>query len=131
MKMHAIRLKYGDDLRRSIESYVKSKGIKAAAIVSCAGCVYKVCIRKADGSSIFENEEHYEIVSLQGTIATNGSHIHISLSDNNLKTIGGHLKYGTLVNTTAEIVMIEIDNYHFERVFDYQTGYEELEITEI
>lgn len=33
----------------------------------------------------------YEIVSLVGTIAVNGPHIHISLSDGTGTTIGGHL----------------------------------------
>jgi uncharacterized protein len=33
----------------------------------------------------------FEIVSLVGTIAINGPHIHIALSDGNGTTLGGHL----------------------------------------
>ena len=55
----------------------------------------------------------------------------ISLSDENLATIGGHLKDNCLVNVTAEIVLGEFEDYEFGREFDENTGYKELTIKEI
>ncbi len=59
-----------------------------------------------------------------------GCHIHISASDVDLKTIGGHLKDNCLIDTTAEIVLAEFDEYVFSREFDENTGYKELTIKE-
>ena len=55
-------------------------------------------------------DKDYEIVSATGTLSMDGCHIHVSLSDVNLQTIGGHLKDNCLVNVTAEIVTIEFTN---------------------
>lgn len=128
MKIHALRLTYGMDLRKSIEDYQKKHHIQAGCIVTCVGCVYEVGLRVADGVTIIHQEGHYEIVSLTGTLSPQGVHLHLSLSDEKMNTIGGHLTYGTLVNTTAEIVLMEIDEYEFSREFDESTGYDELTI---
>ena len=74
--------------------------------------------------------EDYEIVSATGTLSMDGCHIHVSLSDVNMQTIGGHLKDNCLVNVTAEIVLAEFDEYEFFREFDESTGYKELVIKE-
>ena len=41
-----------------------------------------------------------------------------TISDIDGNVIGGHLSEGCLINTTAEIVIIEIDNYKLTREFD-------------
>ncbi len=56
--------------------------------------------------------------------------MHISLADKNGAVIGGHLKEGCLVGSTAEICIEELDNYILTREFDETTGYKELVITE-
>ena len=73
-------------------------------------------------------EGHFEVVSLVGTVSTNGSHLHISVSDSAGKTVSGHLLDGNLVYTTAEIVLQEDDSYHFTREKDGSTPWEELQI---
>ena len=70
----------------------------------------------------------FEIVSITGTLSEDGVHIHISVSDEYGNTIGGHLKDGCIVNTTAEIVLNIFDNIKFKREFDDKTGYDELVI---
>ena len=85
-------------------------------------------MRCADGTTIQHLREPMEIVSCMGTVSANGSHLHISLSREDLSTIGGHLVEGCLVNTTAEIVLMELP-YRFTREFDPETGYDELVIT--
>ena len=129
MKYHAFRLTYGTDLRRGIEAYCKDNGIKAGCIVTCVGCVYEACIRSADGKTLLNIQGRHEIVSLTGTLSSNGVHLHISLSDEHGNVKGGHLAYGTMVNTTAEIILSALDEeYELQREYDESTGYNEIVI---
>jgi len=128
---HVFRLVNGDDLKVKINEYVKSHNIEAGIVKCGVGCVYEAKFRLADGESIFYNKDNYEIVSLMGTVSKNGSHIHISLSDREGKTIGGHLVDGCLINTTCEVCIEELPNYKFNREYDESTGYKELVIEEV
>ena len=130
MKIHAFRLTKGMDLKKSIEDYVVEKNIKSGVILSAVGCLYQVCLRCADGKTVKTINEEYEIVSATGTLSVDGCHIHVSLSDIDLNTIGGHLKDNCLVNVTAEIVLGEFEEFEFSREFDESTGYKELVIKE-
>ena len=131
MKIHAFRLTKGMDLKKSIEDYVVEKKIKSCVILSGVGCLYKVALRTADGVTVKTIDKDYEIVSITGTLSMDGCHLHISLSDEELNVIGGHLKNDCLVNVTAEIVLAEFEKFEFGREFDGNTGYEELTINEI
>lgn len=128
MLVHAFRLVEGMDLRFEIEKYAKQHQIQSGCIVTCVGCVKKVRLRLAKAVNYLEQEKDYEIVSLTGTVCLDGAHLHFSGSDDEGKTIGGHLMMGTIVNTTAEIVLLELDEYHFSRALDEHTGYDELVI---
>ena len=44
--------------------------------------------------------------------------------------MGGHLKIGSIVGVTAEVVIGELDNVKFIRKFDKKTGCDELAIEE-
>ena len=131
LKIHAFRLTKGMDLKKCIEDYVVEHKIKSGVILSGVGCLYKVVLRTADGVTVKTIDDHYEIVSVTGTLSMDGCHIHISLSDVDLNVIGGHLKDGCLVNVTAEIVLGEFEDYEFGRDFDESTGYKELTIKKI
>ena len=131
MKEHAFRLQRGEDLKVSIEKYVKENNIKAGVIISCVGCLYKSVIRNAGGKESIVIDKNVEIVSVTGTLSLDGCHIHIAVSDEELKTYGGHLKDGCLVNTTAEIVLLELGNYTFKREIDNKTEYKELVISDL
>lgn len=129
MKHHAFRLTYGMDLRQGIEEYCRDNDIHSAAIVTVVGCVYRARIRLADGETIEEYDDRYEIVSLTGTVSPDGSHMHVSLADEDGRVIGGHMCNGCLVNTTAEVVLVSLDEeYRFSREYDDSTGYDELVI---
>ena len=129
MKHHAFRLTYGMDLRQGIEEYCCDNDIHSAAIVTVVGCVYRARIRLADGETIEEYDDRYEIVSLTGTVSPDGSHMHVSLADEDGRVIGGHMCNGCLVNTTAEVVLVSLDDeYLFSREYDDNTGYDELVI---
>jgi len=58
-------------------------------------------IRFANQSVSTVLNDKFEILSLNGTLATSGVHLHISISDKEGKTIGGHLDNGCIIYTTA------------------------------
>ena len=121
------RLIKGQDLKKEIETLaIKNK--LSGVILSAVGCLNKLIIRLADGESVLEQEGAFEIVSVTGTLSKDGVHIHISVSDNNGNTIGGHLKDGCIVNTTAEVCLLIFEDIEFSREFDNTTGYKELVI---
>lgn len=122
---HWFRLKREDDLKKEIETYVINHNI-SGVVLSCVGCLGKIKLRLADGKSVVEKIGQYEIVSITGTLSVDGVHIHLSVSDESGITLGGHLKDGCLVNTTAEICLLEITELKFNRKFDKNTGYKEL-----
>jgi predicted DNA-binding protein with PD1-like motif len=60
-------------------------------------------------------------------VSTNGSHLHISISDGDGVTIGGHLVSGCKIYTTAEIVLAVFDDVEYQRELSQNdSGYEEL-----
>lgn len=125
---HIFRLTKGMDLKKEIIKYCDEHNIEAGIIGACVGCCDEVNFRLAGGKDFYHNKANYEIVSMTGTISRDGVHIHVSFADVTGTTIGGHLTEGCFVNTTAEICIIEIDNYKLTREFDDLTGYKELKI---
>ncbi|MGN1398449.1 MAG: PPC domain-containing DNA-binding protein [Erysipelotrichaceae bacterium] len=123
---YAKRLKKGDDLKRELEQLFKANQLKAAVVISAVGCLNHVEIRLAKGKDYLIKDADYEIVSLNGTLSVDGSHLHIALSDSNGNTVGGHLCYNCIVNTTCELVIQSVDSYCFSREFDETTGYKEI-----
>lgn len=128
--VHALRLKPGQDLKKEVLSFVETKGIQAGWIMSCAGSLTKTSIRYANQENASQETGHFEIVSLSGTLSTDGSHIHISVSDSTGRTLGGHLLDENIVYTTAEIVIGESHGLIFSREKDGSTPWDELQIRE-
>ncbi len=122
----ALRLKPGDDLKATLDAYIKTNHIKAASIFTCVGSLQKAVIRFADQKEADTLTGKFEIVSLTGTLSEAGSHLHISISDGTGKTVGGHLKEGSLIYTTAEIVIGLLTDLEFTREVDSMYGYKEL-----
>jgi hypothetical protein len=128
MNVYAIRLKPGEDLKQSLDNFVKEKNIEAGWITTCVGSVTDYNIRFANQPNGSTGTGHFEIVSLVGTVSVNGSHIHLSISDSTGKTIGGHLMAGCKIYTTAEIVIQESKEIIFAREVDGTTPWPELQI---
>ncbi len=128
MKVFALRLRPGQDLRKEIERFTREKSIKAGFVITTVGSLEKVTLRLADQKNTSSFEGKFEIVSLVGTLSQDGVHLHISLSDSAGRTIGGHLVEGCQIYTTAEIVIGEARGIVFGRAADKLTGYEELTI---
>lgn len=128
MKQHIFRLHRGCDLYESILAYCKEHHIRAGYAAACVGCVTKATLRSADGVTVHTLEGRMEIVSMTGTVSEKRCHLHIAFSREDMSVIGGHLMPGCIVNTTAEIVLCEVSGLSFEKVFDPETGYHELDI---
>ena len=65
---------------------------------------------------------------MTGTFSVQGSHFHITVTDENGKAIGGHLKEGSIVRTTAELVVGTHDEVVYMREKDAVSGYMELKV---
>ncbi len=128
---YAFRLKPGQDLKHEIQKFITEKQITAGWITTCVGSLTDYNIRFANQPNGSTGNGHFEIVSLTGTVSTNGSHIHISISDNSGKTIGGHLMEGCKIYTTAEIVIGSSNDFIFIREKDGTTEWEELQVEAI
>lgn len=127
-KIHAIRLKPGEDINERIRAIVAEHKITAGWIAAAVGSLTQYNIRFANQPGGNSSTGHFEIVSLTGTVSTNGSHLHISISDPTGKTTGGHLLDGNIVYTTAEIIIQETKEFVFTREKDGSTPWEELQI---
>lgn len=130
MKTYAFRLNSGQDLRVEIDKFAKEKNIEAGVIVTCVGNLKKAILRVANAKVVKTFEGSFEIVSLVGTLESGNSHLHISISDEKGNVFGGHLKVGSVVGVTAEVVIGELESLKFSRKFDDETGYEELAVDE-
>lgn len=130
MKIHTFRIKPGKDLKKSIEKFVKEHDIKAGFIITCVAGLSQATLRMAgarpDSQDIRTYAGDFELTSLVGTVSVNGVHLHVSISDNNGQSFGGHLKEGCIIHPTAEIVIGEDDNVTYAREHDDDTGFAEL-----
>jgi predicted DNA-binding protein with PD1-like motif len=124
--IHVFRLKPHEDLKESIEKYLQVHRVHAGVIVTCVGSLEQRHLRFANQVEGDIDKQFYEIVSLTGTVSVNGSHLHACLSDAQGKTIGGHLLYGNIVYTTAEIAIAALPEIEFHREVDETYGYREL-----
>ena len=128
MKIHPIRLQPGDDLRSSLWKYVCQYQLTSAWILTAMGSLSVLSVRYAGQEEAVQLVKDWEICSLTGTLATSGVHIHIVSSDEIGHCVGGHLGLGSIVRTTAEIVLGSAKDIIFQRSIDEHTGYPELDI---
>lgn len=131
MKEHVIKLMPGEDLLESLARYCMKHQIEAAYIATCVGSLAKVSFRKGISRDTSEFQGPFEIVSLTGTLSKSGMHIHGSMSDESYHVIGGHLVVGCPVQSTAEIVIVELEEHQLTRSIDDVSGFKELRITRI
>ncbi|HJS20801.1 MAG TPA: PPC domain-containing DNA-binding protein [Anaerolineales bacterium] len=126
MRNYTFRLKPKQDLFDSIALWVEEENIRAGCVLSCVGSLAYVTLRFANQDEYSDFEGYFEIVSITGTVSIHGSHLHISVSGQDGKTIGGHLGSGCKIYTTAEIVIAVFDDVLYTREFAEDSGYEEL-----
>lgn len=126
LKTVSFRLRPGQDLKEELDRVVQQGHIGAGAILTCVGSLTDLTLRLANQEGPSHWRGHFEIVSLMGTLSTNGSHIHLSASDSTGRTLGGHLLAGCRIYTTAEIVTGVLPDVVYTREPDPTYGYKEL-----
>ena len=131
MKSHCLRLQPHDDLKLKIIELCQSASIQAGCIISAVGSLQQLKLRLANSQSILEKSEKFEMLSLNGTISTEGVHLHAMVADSNGQTWGGHLVEGNIIYTTCELVILEIDGFKMSRQFDSATGFKELQLIKL
>jgi predicted DNA-binding protein with PD1-like motif len=155
MRAHCVRLHPGDDLvpclleaaKQAIASSPSgsssSSTVGSAFVLTCVGSLEEVTLRMAsadaqtnadDGSNSTNNnhiktwKERFEITSLVGTLTGTSKHLHMSISDKDGHTFGGHVMSGR-VFTTVELVLGTADGVIFDRQPDPDTGFTELVVS--
>lgn len=127
MENYTFRLAPGQDLFDSIETIIKERKIEAGCVLSGVGSLAHATLRLANREFYSAYDGHFEIVSMTGTVSIYGSHLHISISDGEGKTMGGHLVSGCKIYTTAEIVLATFEDVVYKReLLENDSGYEEL-----
>ena len=132
MRMTATRLREGQDLKLAIEEFVRSQKLSSATVISAVGSLSHVRMRMAgaqpDKQDIRDYDGAFEVVSLIGNLGRRRTHLHIAVSDPNGKVFGGHLKEGSIVHTTVEVVIATERDLVFSEEIDPATGFGELEV---
>jgi len=128
VQAHAFRILPHEDLKQSIGKFVAAHNIKAGAMITAVGSLEEINLRYANRPSGIVQHGHFEIVSLVGTLGITGCHLHLSVSNEDGQTFGGHLLDGNLVYTTAEIVIASFPGIEFHRENDPAYGFRELVI---
>jgi predicted DNA-binding protein with PD1-like motif len=109
--------------------FCKENRIEAGGIATCVGSLTRARLRYANQQNydtLVDKGEHFEIVSLVGTVSTSDYHLHLAVANEDGKMFGGHAGPGNRIYTTAEIIIIEGTDWSFRRVPDEKTTFREL-----
>jgi len=128
LELLPVRLLPGEDLRGALEQAVAARGMAAAFVLCGIGSLKPAVIRLAGAAEPLRLEGDSELLTLSGSIAAQGSHLHLSVSDAQGRVIGGHAAYGCIVRTTAEVLLALLPQWRFTREPDAATGWAELVI---
>ena len=129
MEALPLRLLPGADLRAALETELAAHSQRAAVVISGIGSLSGARVRLAGASEPDNLRGDLEILTLAGTVGGNGSHLHISVADCEGRVIGGHVAHGCIVRTTAEVVLLLLPDWSFNRALDPATGFAELVIS--
>jgi hypothetical protein len=129
MKVIPLRLQPGADLRRVLEAWMGEQQEQAGCVLSAVGSLSVAQLRFAGAAEATVIHGELEILSFSGTLSPDGAHLHIAIANSSGAVIGGHLCAGSLVRTTAELVIGLLPEWRFSRELDPATGYPELRIT--
>ena len=128
MRLLPLRLRPGDDLRAALEAAVAREGLGAAYVLSGIGSLSATRIRFAGIDTASSIDGDIELLTLAGSIAANGSHLHATVADAQGVVRGGHVAAGCIVRTTAEVLIALLPEWRLVRQLDAATGYDELSI---
>ena len=104
MRSLPLKLGPGSDLRRSLEQLAIEQG-GSGFVLGVVGNLSRAAFQCAGRSGPTILDGDLEIITLQGTVAPDGVHLHLSLSDSDCQVWGGHLEPGTLVLKGADLLV--------------------------
>jgi len=129
-----IKMDPNEDIHKNIIEISKKHKIKTGIIISGIGQIKNFTLGYFNQKNTYlptNFKKPYELLALSGNIITKQDekllHLHATCSDENKKTIGGHL-INAKVNVTAEIVVLKT-NIDITRKKNNKTGLESLYIT--
>lgn len=128
MRTQPLRLSPGDDLRHAVAAALNSCNASAAFVLQGIGSLSVAQLRFAGAQTPAELRGDLEILTLAGSIAPDGAHLHMLVADARGQVFGGHVAAGCIVRTTAELLLAVLPEHRFSREHDAQTGYLELKI---
>ena len=94
MRVVPLRLRPGDDLRLALEAWMAQQPERACCVISAVGSLSVVQLRLAGAAQSTTIHGDLEILSLAGTLAPDGAHLHIAIADASGAVLGGHLCKG-------------------------------------
>ncbi|SOE93554.1 hypothetical protein SAMN05414139_06337 [Burkholderia sp. D7] len=128
MQTLPVRLVPGDDLRVALETIARGQAIGAAFVMQGIGSLSVANLRYAGLDQPARLTGDLEILTLAGSLAADGAHLHMAVSNAEGRVYGGHVSPGCIVRTTAEILIVCLDGVRFSRDLDPRTGFPELSI---
>ena len=129
METLPLRLLPGDDLRAALEAEFAARSYRAGFVISGVGSLSEARLRLAGAGEPDHLRGDLEILTLAGTLAGNGSHLHMSVADSQGRVVGGHVAHGCVVRTTAEVLLVLLSDWSFVRELDPATGFAELVVS--
>jgi predicted DNA-binding protein with PD1-like motif len=129
MKVVPLRLQPGADLRGALDAWMGEQEAQAGCLISAVGSLSVAQLRLAGARKATVIRGDLEILSLCGTMPPDGAHLHIAVANSTGSVIGGHLCPGSLVRTTAELVIGLLPEWRLSREHDLATSYSELRIS--
>ncbi len=126
MQTWVLRLSPGVDPVEALLDACKENGWTAAFVLSGVGSLGSAKLRFAARPEASDIAGPLELVSLSGTLSLDGPHLHAAVSDAEGNVFGGHLRPGSKVRTTAEILVAVLPDVIFRRRPDPKTGSREL-----
>ena len=128
MNFQPVRLHPGADIRRALIEMVATCGAGPAFLVSGIGSLVQGHLRFAGKADETVIPGPLEIISISGSVTSDGAHLHVVVSDANGQVVGGHLGFGNIVRTTLEALVVFLPDWALTREPDAATGFDELVI---
>ena len=128
MNFQPVRLHPGADIRRALIEIVATRGAGPAFLVSGIGSLVQGHLRFAGKADETVIPGPLEIISISGSVTSDGAHLHVVVSDANGQVVGGHLGFGNIVRTTLEALVVFLPDWVLTRELDAATGFDELVI---
>ena len=129
LKISALRLLPGQDLKQSIRQFAEDHEVEAGAVLTAVGSLSTAVLRMANQEQATTCQQKFEIVSLVGTFSRHGVHLHMSVSNSQGKMLGGHVADGCVVFTTVELILGRFPALVFQREPCELSGYKELVVS--